>query len=127
MSGNENSTGIVLFAHGSSLEEANRSVEALAGEVRTTGPYSHVSAAFLELARPNLSEALDQAFKAGLKHVIIIPYFLTMGVHLQQDLPRLVAEERRRHPNLEITVAKSLQGHPLMASIILERVRTAIP
>ncbi len=127
MSGNENSTGIVLFAHGSSVEGANRSVEDLAGKVRTTGPYSHVSAAFLELARPNLSDALEGALEAGLKHVIIIPYFLTMGVHLQQDLPRLIAEERRRHPNLEITVAESLEGHPLMASIILERVRKAIP
>lgn len=127
MSGNENSTGIVLFAHGSSVEGANRSVEGLAGEVRTTGPYNHVSAAFLELARPNLSDALDRAIEAGLKHVIIIPYFLTMGVHLQQDLPRLIAEERRRLPNLEIIVAESLEGHPLMASIILERVRKAIP
>ena len=123
MSGNEHSTGIVLFAHGSSVEGANRSVEDLAGKVRTTGPYNHVSAAFLELARPNLSTALDRAVEAGLKRVIIIPYFLTMGVHLQQDLPRLVEEERRRHPNLEITVADSLEGHPLMASIILERVQ----
>ena len=125
MSGNENSTAIVLFAHGSSVEGANRSVEDLAGKVRTIGPYDHVTAAFLELARPNLSTALDRAVEAGLKRVIIIPYFLTMGVHLQQDLPRLVEEERRRHPNLEITVADSLEGHPLMASIILERVQEA--
>lgn len=127
MSGNENSTGIVLFAHGSSIEGANRSIENLAGEVRAAGPYAYVGAAFLELARPNLSDALEGALEAGLKHVIIIPYFLTMGVHLQQDLPRLIAEERRRHPNLEIIVAESLEGHPLMATIILERVRKAKP
>jgi len=121
MSKDKDSTGIILFAHGSSVKDANRSVENLATEVRKAGPYNYVSTAFLELASPNLSTALDRALRARLKKIIIIPYFLTLGVHLQQDLPRLVSEERDRNPDLEIVVTKSLAGHPLIPSVILER------
>jgi sirohydrochlorin ferrochelatase len=122
---NEN-TGIVLFAHGSRVEEANRGVRELARQVEDVGPYSYVRAAFLELAEPSLSAAVAQAVEAGRRRMVVIPYFLTEGVHLRRDLPRLIAAEKKKYPNMAIEVAQSLEGHPLMASIILERVREVV-
>jgi sirohydrochlorin ferrochelatase len=119
-------TGIILFAHGSSVEEANRGVHALATELRTAGPYEFVRAAFLELAHPDLGEAIAEAVNAGATRVVVIPFFLTMGVHLRRDLPNLIAPERRKHPQLSIEVAPSLEGHPLMSTLILERVGEAL-
>ena len=60
-----------------------------------------------------------QAAEAGLERLIVIPYFLTVGLHLRRDLPKLVAAAKEKHPNFEITVGQSLEGHPLMPSIIL--------
>ena len=117
----QNHTGLILFAHGSSVEGANRSVRNLASEVRSNGPYEYVEAAFLEMAQPDLAAAVDRATAAGLERVIVVPYFLTMGVHLSEDLPKLVAAQKQRHPKLEIAVADPLDGHPQMASLILER------
>ena len=116
----QNHTGLILFAHGSSVEGANRSVKMLADEVRSNGPYEYVEAAFLEMAQPDLAAAVARAAAAGLEHIIVVPYFLTLGVHLRDDLPRLVAAQKQRHPKLEISVAESLDGHPQMASLILE-------
>jgi len=48
----------------------------------------------------------------GVEHVIVIPYFLTLGMHLQRDLPRLVEEIRVVHPGMEIHVTPPLDGHP---------------
>ncbi len=42
------------------------------------------------------------------------------------DLPSLVAPEKAKYPGLEIEVGQSLEDHPLMASIILGRVRELI-
>lgn len=119
-------TGIILFAHGSSVAEANQSVHELAERVARAGPYGYVRAAFLELAEPGLAEALAAASEAGLRRVIVIPYFLTMGIHLQRDLPRLVEPLRERFPRLEIEVAPSLDGHPQMPALILSLVREAL-
>jgi sirohydrochlorin ferrochelatase len=123
MTEEDKATGIVLFAHGSSVEEANAGVRTLARQVQELGPYRHVRAAFLELAQPDLNAAIAQTVEAGLRRVIVIPYFLTMGIHLRRDLPQLLAVQKSKHPGLTIEVGESLESHPLMASIILGRVR----
>ncbi len=123
MSAEDKPAGIILFAHGSSVEEANRGVHDLAREVERAGPYQHVRAAFLELAQPDLSTAIREAVESGMRRVIVIPYFLTMGIHLRRDLPNLMKPEKQKYRDVEIEVAQPLEGHPLMATIILSRVR----
>jgi sirohydrochlorin ferrochelatase len=119
-------TGIVLFGHGSRVEEANQGVRDLARQVQDSGPYPHVRAAFLELAQPDLNAAVSEAVAARLQRLIIIPYFLTAGVHLRRDLPNLIAPLKRKYPHMTIEAGQSLEGHPLMASIILGRVQEVI-
>jgi len=116
-------TGIVLFAHGSAVEEANRGVHELARQIEQEGPYRYVRTAFLDVAEPDLAAAVAAAAQHGLRRLVIIPYFLTEGIHMQRDLPSLVASLRELHPHLEIEIGRSLEGHPGMVSIILERVR----
>lgn len=118
-------TAIVLFAHGSRVEEANAGVRELAREVERHGSYGTVRAAFLELATPDLASAVHEAAVAGFRRVVVIPYFLTLGLHLRRDLPSLIQAEKQKSPDLEIVVGQPLEGHPLMASIILERIKDA--
>ncbi|HEV2351774.1 MAG TPA: CbiX/SirB N-terminal domain-containing protein [Terriglobia bacterium] len=120
------STGIVLFAHGSRVQDANQGVRKLARQVQEAGPYRHVRAAFLELAQPDLNAAVAEAVAAGLQRVIVIPYFLTEGTHLRRDLPNLIAPLKQKYPPLAIEVGQSLEDHPLMASIILGRVQEVV-
>lgn len=119
-------TAIVLFGHGSRMEDANEGVCTLARQIEEAGPYQHVRAAFLELGHPDLSGAVDETVSAGFQRVIVIPFFLTMGVHLRRDLPNLVAPLKQKHPLVEIEVGQPLEGHPLMASIILGRVQEVV-
>ena len=119
-------TGIVLFAHGSSVEEANHGVRELAQKVEAAGLYQYVRAAFPKQSRPDLSRAVQEAIAAGIYRVIVVPYFLTMGIHLRRDLSQLVAAAKRTHPDVEIEVGQSLEGHPLMPSIVLGRVQEVL-
>ena len=119
-------TGILLFAHGSPVEEANRGVRSLAASIAAAGPYTYVRAAFLDGGAPDLLGGVREAAGAGLQRLIIIPYFLTDGLHLKRDLPRLIAAAQENYPQLEIAVGQSLEGHPLMPSIILSRVQEVL-
>lgn len=121
--GGNHQIGIVLFAHGSSVEEANRGVHELAQQIQEIGPYSYVRAAFLEMAQPDLGTAIARAVEAGLSCLIVIPYFLTMGIHLRRDLPKLIAAEKAKFPGIDIQVGPPLEGHSLMASIVIARVQ----
>lgn len=119
-------TGILLFAHGSPVEEANGGVRDLAAKIQAAGPYGYVRAAFLDGGTPDLSNGVLEAAEAGVQRVVVIPYFLTVGLHLRRDLPKLVAAAREKFPAVEITVGQSLEGHPLMPSMILGRVQEAL-
>jgi sirohydrochlorin ferrochelatase len=118
--------GILLFAHGSPVEEANGGVRDLAEKVEAAGPYGYVRAAFLDGGQPDLPTAVAQAAGTGLERLIIIPYFLTVGLHLRRDLPKLIATAQQKHPRLKISVGQSLEGHPSMPSLILGRVQEVI-
>lgn len=126
MTGDNKSIGIILFGHGSRVVDANQGVHDLARQVQDAGPYHHVRAAFLELAQPDLNSAIAEAAAAGMQRVIVIPYFLTEGTHLRRDLPNLVAPLKHRFPGVAIDVGQSLEGHPLMTSIILGRIQEVL-
>jgi sirohydrochlorin ferrochelatase len=119
-------TGILLFAHGSPVEDANGGVRELARKIEAEGPYSYVRAVFLDGGEPDLVGGVAAAADAGLQRLIVIPYFLTVGLHLRRDLPKLVAAAKAQCPDLEVAVGQSLEGHPLMASLILGRVQETL-
>lgn len=118
-------TGFVLFAHGSSLPAANEAVESAARALSRRGGYEHVRAAFLEPVRPGLGDAVAALASAGVTRVVVIPYFLTSGIHLQRDLPRIIEGLVRIH-NVEIQVSAPLDGHPALVDIILDRARQCL-
>jgi sirohydrochlorin ferrochelatase len=117
--------GIVVFAHGSRVEAANEAVRAVARGLACAGEFERVEAAFLELGRPDLPEAVARLAGAGVKRVVVVPYFLTMGLHLERDLPRIVDDISRLHPDLEVQVTPPLDGHPGLVQVLLDRARAA--
>lgn len=117
-------TGYVVFAHGSSVESANDAVRAVAAELARRGELDVVEAAFLEGGKHDLAGAID-ALAPRVSRIVVVPYFLTLGLHLQRDLPRLVEAARRAHPKLSIEVTPPLDGHPAMAEVLLARAREA--
>lgn len=116
-------TGIVIFAHGSSVESANEAVRAVAAMVARQGGFELVEAAFLEGGRPDLESAVKRLAASGASRVLVVPYFLTLGLHLQRDLPRIVADISRIQPNVELRVTAPLDGHPAMAQALIDRAR----
>jgi sirohydrochlorin ferrochelatase len=114
---------IILFAHGSAVEEANQGIRDLARRIQDDGACAYVRASFLGPGQPELGPAIEEAVRAGFLRIVVIPYFLTLGTHLRRDLPRLVAAARQNHPKVEIQVGRSLEDHPEMASLVLSRIR----
>ena len=114
-------TGVIVFAHGSRIESANEAVRTVAAELARRAGNPDVMAAFLELGQPSLEGAAGLLAARGAGHIVILPYFLTLGLHMERDLPRMVAEIERAHPALEMTVAPPLDGHPALVEILAAR------
>jgi sirohydrochlorin cobaltochelatase len=100
--------GIVLFAHGSREPGWAEPFEKMARELRRCSPGVAVELAYLEIMRPSLDEAIAALAAAGARRVRIVPAFLGAGGHVKDDLPKLAAAARARHPALEIVLEKAI-------------------
>jgi sirohydrochlorin ferrochelatase len=118
-------TGFIVFAHGSRIETANQAVRDIAAKMAASRS-EMVEAAFLELGQPDLTGAAALLVTRGASHIIVIPYFLTLGTHMQRDLPRLAQDAARQNCGVEIEVTSPLDGHPALLEALLDRASEAL-
>jgi sirohydrochlorin ferrochelatase len=114
-------TGIIVFAHGSRVESANQAVRKVASELARAGNFPHVEAAFLELGEPSLAGAAAKLVDRGVERILVLPYFLTLGLHMERDLPRLTEDISNRYKGVEVLVGLPLEGHPALVKVLLDR------
>lgn len=116
---------LILVAHGSKakgLEPAFRRVGAALARERAAG---RVVCAYLEINRPSIAEAVDRAVEKGARRIVIMPYFLLIGRHTSEDIPRIAGDCRRRHPNASIRLAPYLGFDKSLVRLVKKRVRSA--
>lgn len=110
---------IVITAHGSRREEANEEVLQLARELAQGDASDNVLVAFLdEVARPNIPETIDRAVADGALHIVIVPYFLNTGNHVQNDIPAIVRRKRQEHPDVTIEITPHFGAHPGVVGLL---------
>jgi sirohydrochlorin ferrochelatase len=118
-------TAVLLIAHGSRNPEANADLLHVAEALRRRGGYALVGAAFLERAEPDLETAARLCIEQGAGRVILLPYFLSAGVHVRRDLAGLRERLAESYPGVDVRLAEPLGRHPLLLDVVAERAREA--
>jgi sirohydrochlorin cobaltochelatase len=135
------SAEIMLFiaGHGTEKNENSRkAIERQAELIREKGIYAGVETIFLEEA-PRIPECY---LLAKTKKIVIIPFFVSDGLHTQEDIPVLLGETKKnvearlaagqpawRNPTEKngklVWYSPAVGSAPELAEVILERVREA--
>jgi len=111
---------LLLVAHGSRRAASNDEIRALTARIRDTGPeFDHVDCAFLELAEPSIPEGIRAAIRAGARQLVVLPYFLSAGRHVSEDIPGAVNSVRSEHPDIDISLAPYLGASPEIARLLV--------
>ena len=114
---------LLLMAHGTPLPAANAPLAQIAGRLGEASKYFRVTVSYLDCNEPTIPTAIDSLAAQGAARIVALPYFLHKGRHVQDDLPRLLAEARQRHPRLEVVEAAELGYDLRLAELIAERIR----
>ncbi len=112
---------LLLIAHGSRNQLANDDLFWLAGELRMQG-FELVEPSFLEIAPPDILSAGKICVEKGATTVLMVPYFLSAGIHVQEDLTKakqLLCEE---FPTVQFKLVPPLGRHPSMVDLVLKRI-----
>jgi sirohydrochlorin ferrochelatase len=118
-----NRTAVLLIAHGSREPSANDDLHELAARLAAAGEHPIVVACFLELAEPDIPTGGARCVARGATRVLMVPYFLSAGVHLRRDLTAAREELQGRHPGVEFRLGPPLGPHPLLDSLVAARIR----
>jgi len=119
-------TAILMMAHGSRIPKANDAARQVAAMVQEMAGFEIVEVSFRELHEPNIQAGIDTCVARGAGRILLMPYFLFMGAHVQHDLPEEIEEARKRHPGLIMEMGGHLGVHRKLAEVETERVNEAL-
>ncbi|KAF5049088.1 CbiX [anaerobic digester metagenome] len=120
-------TGMIVLGHGSRRREVGEAFTAMVERVARRMPGMTVLPAFFSLGEPTLAEQVRRLDAGGCSRIVIMQYFLYNGVHIEQDIPEMIAELRREMPGLQFVVQPTLQDDPAMEMLIADRLLAAAP
>ncbi len=114
---------LLLIAHGSRRAEANADLEHVATQLRGDGSFGHVQCSYLELTEPTIAAGGRLCVQAGATEVVLLPYFLSPGVHVRDDLTAARTELMEEFPSVTFQLAEPLGRHPMLIDVVRERIR----
>mmetsp|Transcript_6830 Transcript_6830/g.18330 ORF Transcript_6830/g.18330 Transcript_6830/m.18330 type:complete len:223 (-) Transcript_6830:296-964(-) len=118
--------GVVIVDHGSRKKDSNDMLVEFVQLYKQTTGSRIVEPAHMEIAEPSIGQAIGECVKAGANKVVVAPYFLSRGRHIQEDIPALVSEAREKYPGIQCVVADPIGIDPLMAQLISNRVKKVV-
>ena len=119
-------TAILIMAHGSRIAEANDAAREVATMVQEMTGFEVVEVSFRELHEPNIQQGIDACVARGARRILLMPYFLFMGAHVQHDLPEEIEMAQKRHSGLIMEMGGHLGAHRKLAEIETERITEAL-
>jgi len=120
---------LLIVAHGSRRVASNDEIRHLTESLRNkaSGDFGIIQCAFLELASPSIPEGIDQCVQAGAEHIDVMPYFLSAGRHVAEDIPNEVAPKQRQYPHCHIRITPYLGEAEQIGDVILAQATMKIP
>ncbi len=115
---------VVLIGHGSRSPDANGALTDLSTQLAAQLGVP-VGTGFLEMAEPTIADALAAAKADGADRIVLLPFFLSPGMHVRRDLTRIV-DDARRDLGIAIEIAPFLGSHPDIVRLLTETARQSL-
>jgi sirohydrochlorin ferrochelatase len=116
---------LLLIAHGSRRPEANADLEFVAADMRGRGRFAFVQCSYLELAEPDIHTGGVTCVEAGATSVVLLPYFLSPGKHVTEDLTAARDQLAAQFPQVHFKLAAPLARHPKLLDAVADRAAEA--
>jgi len=111
---------VVLVGRGSTDPDANTDLYKVGRLLSDSRGLGMVEPAFVSLARPSVTDALDRCRQLGATSVAVVPYFLFTGL-LVDRIRRQARSWADLHPDVTVTAGTELGPDHRVARLVIER------
>jgi len=113
---------IILMGHGSRVPSAGENMEKVAKTLLDRGEFEIIEICYMERLGPYFPEAFKKCVDAGADKVLLIPYFLHMGLHTRVDIPTMMRKEAKKYQDVKIVFGKNLGFDELIVELVKKRI-----
>ena len=121
MTSESENTGLIIICHGSPLDAANEGFTALVGRIAAKLGADDVLPAFFALLRPNIPDQIAELASRSVTRILLMPYFLFQGKHVNIDIPAILAECHEWFPGVTLELLPTLENDPAVEAIVVDR------
>jgi sirohydrochlorin ferrochelatase len=114
-----------LLADGRGLATAGAPIDRAAPVAEATPALGHIEPAFVSLARPDISQALDRCHALGARRIAVVPYFLFTGL-LVERIGELVNLWAAGHEDTEVALGAHMGIDDRIVELVWERYDEAL-
>ncbi|NTW76493.1 MAG: hypothetical protein HGB33_01710 [Syntrophaceae bacterium] len=113
---------VILMGHGSRMPGADSGMEQVARSIRKRLRNIMVETCSMSMLGPRFGEVFEKCVSRGADKVIVIPYFLHFGAHMQEDIPEILLEKARQFPNVNLIMGKHLGFDEKLTDLVVKRI-----
>jgi sirohydrochlorin ferrochelatase len=114
---------IILLGHGSRVPDAGKDMEEVAQRLKEKYGHPLVEVCFMSRLGPHFPEIFEKCVRLGATKVLVIPYFLHVGLHLILDIPEMMQEESKKFPEVELILGKRLGFDEILVDLVESSIR----
>ncbi len=116
--------GLIVAAHGSREMKTTREIVSLAAHIqeKKKSDFSRVCAGFLEFGSPRICDVIEDFIGAGIRFIVVFPFFIASGTHILGDIPSLIQEFEEKYSHVKFLVTHHLVECQGIENLILHQI-----
>lgn len=116
---------VLIVSHGSRSPKTKEEIIVLVNILRQRLPDVMVEFAFLEIEPPSIPEGIDRCVSQGASEVVVALNFLNAGRHVDEDIPAIVDEAKKKYPKVKIVLSKPVGQHVQIPNLFIDLINNA--
>jgi precorrin-8X/cobalt-precorrin-8 methylmutase len=112
-----------LIGHGSSDKRAREAFLYTVSDLKKM--YTDVKFCFLELEPPNIEEGIRECLTSNPHTILVIPYFLHKGIHIQKDILTDLAKAQEKYSFDSLFISEHIGVDPAIIDLVITLAKEA--
>ncbi|MCK9197278.1 MAG: CbiX/SirB N-terminal domain-containing protein [Syntrophales bacterium] len=121
MKDNYSKEAVILMGHGSRVPGAGEGMEKVAQWLKEKRSGTMIEICYMSELGPHFPEILEKCVREGADKIIVMPYFLHLGIHLREDIPAMMGKEAKKYPGLTLILGRHLGFDESLAELVGKR------
>ena len=114
---------LLLIGHGSSDKRAREAFLYTVNSLKKI--YMEVKFCFLELEPPNIDEGVKECLTSNPHTIVVVPYFLHKGIHIQKDILVDLANAQEKYSFNSLLITGHIGVDPALIDLVITLAKEA--